>query len=843
MAGEGTNEFIAKITLEASQFKAELDSIVAKMQVMGGEVKNYTAGMGNDFQTGFANIISSSSELGQILGTFAEIAANAQGTSSEMQQSFNTAFAGIQTDSESLRTYLQTVFDSVAKIQGQMAILDPLKNKSAKQPGKAAAIAAIEEELKALMALVPGADASSTSMQGFIDMMAKVGTQGADVGQSLTLMTQVIGGMKDKLRETTEAAGQTAESLKNLSTTPVRATQTQTATTTTPLVTAGPNEDDTAKLQAYRAAAVQAVTALAAVGATANAQMQSIMSNTTSTLQQKAQQINQIIRNLAQQTSTMNVGTKVNFSNITNAANPVKIAAVQAQAAVTTATTNINAMIKNTSATSMQKIQAAGDSVHSYFANLGKRIVNTLTSIVISFLVYRLGRSILDFGKQCVEAFTQANASAMEFQNTLTSRGMDPAMAINVTNLVDSLAISTGFIRNDLNQAMTQMVIRFGEGKIATKAFEVALDNARAKGMPLQTSMQQVSIAALGSLKALRQFGIQTNKDLQGNMLTPMQNLVNMAERVKGGMETFISTPLGQLERAKAAIDEFKTALGSVLIGVVGPFAQFFTFVLKGIADMIFGTEEVGSAVVITKEKTVAAIRAAIDWASKLLEIIGLVAIAIGAIQIAMLNPMGIATAAAGVAAMAGAIKGKSYLLDQLDKFSKSTSDPFKDYTKGIADINGMMDGLHGLGDEADTVANSGAASAAKFIAAWEPLKLLSGNLPELSKFVGSLASGFASGFVITRKTESKSTMKVDVHFDMSAIPSRQRGTPASQPELIAKGKAALDANPNKNALDAAVDQISKGVVAKLKENITPRNYGTAFPSFGGTPFTQFDGG
>jgi phage-related protein len=132
MAGEGETTFTAKIAADASQFRAELDAIVSKLQMMGGEVKNYTASMGSDFQAGFSNIIGSSSSLGEILQTFSDISTNAASVSADMQASFTTAFQGIQTSSVELKDFIQGVFDSVSKIQEQIAKLDPLKKATRK---------------------------------------------------------------------------------------------------------------------------------------------------------------------------------------------------------------------------------------------------------------------------------------------------------------------------------------------------------------------------------------------------------------------------------------------------------------------------------------------------------------------------------------------------------------------------------------------------------------------------------------------------------------------------------------------------------------------------------------
>ncbi len=92
------------------------------------------------------------------------------------------------------------------------------------------------------------------------------------------------------------------------------------------------------------------------------------------------------------------------------------------------------------------------------------------------------------------------------------------------------------------------------------------------------------------------------------------------------------------------------------------------------------------------------------------------------------------------------------------DRWSPEDRDRVGDY---LNEINKLFQGLTKTRSEAEVLGDS---LAKAFRPAWEPITLMGGNLPELSRFIGNLR--FAQP-VITKKI----IMEVNVH-DTSRIPT-----------------------------------------------------------------------
>ena len=204
---------------------------------------------------------------------------------------------------------------------------------------------------------------------------------------------------------------------------------------------------------------------------------------------------------------------------------------------------------------------------------LGSTFSAVLGGVAVTALTM-LSRKMMQFGKDAVDAFTKSDAAAKEFANTLEQRGLSQVNAQLAVGAVEQMAVPAGFDPEEIQQAMSNVIVKMHNGANATSAFESAMNNARIKGISLATSVQSVTIAAEGSLKALRQFGITTNKDVNGNLKTEAQLLKEIAENTKGGLTTYMSTPLGMIDRMKVSLQQLKEAIGQGLTSVFAPVAS-----------------------------------------------------------------------------------------------------------------------------------------------------------------------------------------------------------------------------------------------------------------------------
>ena len=178
-------------------------------------------------------------------------------------------------------------------------------------------------------------------------------------------------------------------------------------------------------------------------------------------------------------------------------------------------------------------------------ASGGGALIGLLFGVAVTALTI-LSRKMVQFGKDAVDAFTKSDAAAKEFANTLEQRGLSQVNAQLAVGAVEQMAVPAGFDPEEIQQAMSNVIVKMHNGANATSAFESAMNNARIKGISLATSVQSVTIAAEGSLKALRQFGITTNKDVNGNLKTEAQLLKEIAEHFKISHAT-VQTHIGRI--------------------------------------------------------------------------------------------------------------------------------------------------------------------------------------------------------------------------------------------------------------------------------------------------------
>ena len=381
----------------------------------------------------------------------------------------------------------------------------------------------------------------------------------------------------------------------------------------------------------------------------------------------------------------------------------------------------------------------SGKAITKSFAGIG--LVAGTAVVAISALV----RKAWTMGSAFVKAYTDADAAARQFYNTLETRGLSAQKAMATGAAIDKLGIASGYTPEDLSQALANLTIKFSSGTQVSKGFQIALDNARAKGITLSTSIQQVTTAALGSLKALRQFGLTTNKDVNGNLMTTDQLLEEMARRVNGGLTTSINSAFGAMQSAAVAMQEMKESAGALVTQAFAPLATYATGAAQSmLAAFTAGTFLNGQF----NDLTVSG--------AKLGKFMFNVAMTVRMATLAY-EDLNIATRKWFTGqALLDIFKGKNPLEGEGAKWDKM----LQDWTDGMAAADTKIKELENTTPEerakaalkeiqqlikgVTTTAVDGADTAgSKWQAAFQPLKLLSGNLPELTKYIGNLGSNF----------------------------------------------------------------------------------------------------
>lgn len=351
--------------------------------------------------------------------------------------------------------------------------------------------------------------------------------------------------------------------------------------------------------------------------------------------------------------------------------------------------------------------------------------------------VSMLSRKMIQYGKDAVDAFTKADAAAKEFANTLEQRDLSVASANAAVGAVANMAVPAGFDPQEIEQAMSNVIVKMHSGANAVLAFQAAMDNARIKGISLATSIQSVTIAAEGSLKALRQFGITTNKDVNGNLKTESELLKEIATNTRGGLATYMETPLGMIDRMKVSLQELKNAIGSNITQAFAP-----------VAASVMGFGQALSASIAVIHGSMPAFNELAIVGARL----GQVIFNTGMIIRSVFDVVG-----TGIAGIAAILTGKGRAaIDQFKDNIKTLwdqavagNDAINNLVKSLStstpedNVKQQMEELQQLLKGITTGENAATASAEKWSAAFAPLTLLSGNLPQLAKYVGNLSSNF----------------------------------------------------------------------------------------------------
>ena len=361
---------------------------------------------------------------------------------------------------------------------------------------------------------------------------------------------------------------------------------------------------------------------------------------------------------------------------------------------------------------------------------LGSTFGAVLGGVAVAALTM-LSRKMMQFGKDAVDAFTKSDAAAKEFANTLEQRGLSRINAQLAVGAVEQMAVPAGFDPEEIQQAMSNVIVKMHNGANATSAFESAMNNARIKGISLATSVQSVTIAAEGSLKALRQFGITTNKDVNGNLKTEAQLLKEIAENTKGGLTTYMSTPLGMIDRMKVSLQSLKESIGQGLTNAFAPAAQVVTGFSQALVAMLGASSASGESL---RQLAIFGAR------------VGQIFYNIGAAAQFVINNL------TPIGSIIDAIRGKKATNEDLDTYITKWEDANTAVNKVIDsltngtpenDVAAQMAELQKLIAGIQTGEDGAAKSTEKWMAAFAPLKLLSGSVPALAKYVGNLSSSF----------------------------------------------------------------------------------------------------
>jgi hypothetical protein len=324
-------------------------------------------------------------------------------------------------------------------------------------------------------------------------------------------------------------------------------------------------------------------------------------------------------------------------------------------------------------------------------------------------------QAVVNFAKQSVQAFMESERAATALANTMKNMGADTGQTASFGTMVDDLERMSGFDDAVIAAAFQDLMIQTGNSAKATQALNVAMDLAASSGDSLAVSGQKVYQVMTGQSRAMRTFGMSVREGA-----TDMDYLKELGGKMAGSLEANLGTLDGQTRALRTSFDNLKEAIGAALAPIVTP--------------AIGGLTKLFDNISLNN-----------DWTSYLWT---------------LEDP-------------------KQF--DQLRKLGNSMGNEWKrSFLDGVSGTSELWDNnVFGRQPGTEPVA-SNIYSPIKnaFKSAWEPISLMGGNLPELTKYIGNL------------RQASKMTLQVDLKVTGGAT------VPAGSPPKQVADKLAQVAAP-----------------------------------------------
>ncbi len=199
-----------------------------------------------------------------------------------------------------------------------------------------------------------------------------------------------------------------------------------------------------------------------------------------------------------------------------------------------------------------KKLGVAGVAVGSALGNIGAMAA----AAGVSFAV--------DFGKQSVAAFTDAQRSQVKFESSLAKNKIGPYTQ-QIDDLAQALALKTRF-DDDATKSGAAVLANFGlTGKELTRVLPLVQDYAAFTGQDLTTASGKVGKALMGNVRALKELGI--NYKPTGDRAKDLANIQALLnEKVGGFAEKEGKSAAGQSAILANQFGELQEQVGSWLV-------------------------------------------------------------------------------------------------------------------------------------------------------------------------------------------------------------------------------------------------------------------------------------
>lgn len=253
----------------------------------------------------------------------------------------------------------------------------------------------------------------------------------------------------------------------------------------------------------------------------------------------------------------------------------------------------------------LKKVETAGkesaQSINKEFKNTGASLKEGFKDIAISLGLAFGVEKIIDFGKESIKAFSEAEANANKLKFALTKIGGEGTLAFKkLIEQSEKLQKSTIFSDDAIQQSQTALS-QFGlTSDQIEKLIPQIADLASATGDDLATATQKAIQGINGQTRGLKSVGIQF-----ADTGSKTQNLALLTEKLtkfQGASAEALETTAGKAKRLENAFDDIKEKIGEYLVNEGNAIIDNFETVFGGKGQEIATRKSIETALKLQNE-------------------------------------------------------------------------------------------------------------------------------------------------------------------------------------------------------------------------------------------------
>lgn len=183
----------------------------------------------------------------------------------------------------------------------------------------------------------------------------------------------------------------------------------------------------------------------------------------------------------------------------------------------------------------------------------------------------------IEFGKECITAFTEAEMNSAKLEFALTNITKDGGSFDRLIEQSSKLQDKSIFSDDDIQRAQTAMAQYGLTVDQIERLTPQIIDLATAQGIDLATATDKAVSAINGQSKGLKDAGIQFEDT--GSKTENFNILTDKLTKFQGSAALSLENTAGKAERFKNKIDDMKESVGEFLVGAGEGFLDFWDFI------------------------------------------------------------------------------------------------------------------------------------------------------------------------------------------------------------------------------------------------------------------------